>query len=283
MRRWLIAQGIVVVALVGCGDAAPPADAGVDAPTADVGVDTPAAVDVVEKPADTGREIPSCPTPVSGGDGGVTVRGHGMTFGPTGGRIRDAVVTVREHPGWCARTGSDGAYELGGFAPGERVTLEMHHADYWPIQTGTYPVAADGARFVGFQAPTNGIFRVLAQYLRITPDPTRCQIATTVVARGYEGYDPGGRGEVGATVTIDPPLPPDAGPVYFRYLSPSAIVPARELTETSLDGGVLFLNVPPGDYVLRAHKAGVTFNEVAIRCRAGVLVNASPPWGLQVQ
>jgi|GEM_PF-3542389 len=43
----------------------------------------------------------------------------------------------------------------------------------------------------------------------------------------------------------------------------------------------VFLNVPPGDYVLTAHKAGMSFTPAAIRCRAGVLVNASPPWGLQ--
>jgi hypothetical protein len=290
-RQWL--SGVVIVgALTGCSDASPPLDAGTDAPStvdAPDALDAPSTVDapsedLLPEPVDSGRVIPACPAPVNGGDGGVSVSGHAFAFGPTGGAVRDAVVTVLEHPGWCARTGSDGAYSFTGVAPGERVTLEMHHENHWPVQTSTELVPAGGLERFGFQSPTIGIFRVLAQYLRITADPERCQIATTVVAAPYRGiYDPGGHGEVGATVTIDPPLPAEAGPVYFRYLSASAIVPARELRETSLDGGVLFLNVPPGDYVLSAHKAGVRFNQVAIRCRAGLLVNASPPWGLQAQ
>lgn len=296
MQRQRIIGLFVLGWLAGCSDGAtPPLDAGTDAPAVADALDAPSTADAPEvpdapsqdlppEPVDTGRVIPSCPAPVNGGDGGVAVRGHGHIFGPNGGPVRDAVVTVLEHPGWCARTGTDGAYAFTGFTPGERVTLEMHHENHWPVQTPTLVVAPEGLERVGFQSPTNGIFRVLAQYLRITPEPDRCQIATTVVAAAYRGtYDPGGHGEVGATVTIDSPLPAEAGPVYFRYLSPSAIVPARELTETSLDGGVLFLNVPAGDYVLSAHKAGVRFNQVAIRCRAGMLVNASPPWGLQAE
>ena len=51
--------------------------------------------------------------------------------------------------------------------------------------------------------------------------------------------------------------------------------------ETSDDGGVLFIQVPPGDYTWTAHKAGVEFTQVRMKCRAGYLINASPPWGLQ--
>lgn len=61
------------------------------------------------------------------------------------------------------------------------------------------------------------------------------------------------------------------------------IWPDRTLTETTADGGVLFTNVPPGRYTLRAHKQGAAIRSVAVTCRAGVLTNASPPWGLQVE
>lgn len=90
-------------------------------------------------------------------------------------------------------------------------------------------------------------------------------------------------GEAGATVSITPAPSDVDGPVYFEYLAPHRIVPNRRLTETTRDGGVLFLNVPPGDYVLSASKAGVTCTDVRMHCEAGLIVNASPPWSLQAQ
>jgi hypothetical protein len=44
---------------------------------------------------------------------------------------------------------------------------------------------------------------------------------------------------------------------------------------------VLFTNVPVGTYVMRTHEDRVTFEEITMKCEAGVLVNASPPDGLQ--
>jgi hypothetical protein len=44
---------------------------------------------------------------------------------------------------------------------------------------------------------------------------------------------------------------------------------------------VLFIQVPPGEYVWTAHKPGVLISRVKMKCRVGFLVNASPPWGLQ--
>jgi hypothetical protein len=56
----------------------------------------------------------------------------------------------------------------------------------------------------------------------------------------------------------------------------------RALTQTSDDGGgVLFIQVPPGDYLWTAHKPGKVITRVRMKCRAPFLVNASPPWGLQ--
>ncbi|MEZ5177206.1 MAG: hypothetical protein R2746_02700 [Acidimicrobiales bacterium] len=60
------------------------------------------------------------------------------------------------------------------------------------------------------------------------------------------------------------------------------IFPDASLTETTVDGGVLFVNVAPGTYTLTARKDGAVIREVEVSCRAGVLTNAAPPWGLQV-
>jgi hypothetical protein len=94
---------------------------------------------------------------------------------------------------------------------------------------------------------------------------------------GKSLYDEGAHGEAGATVTVEPALPPEHGPIYFN----AAVIPDPSLTETSEDGGVLFVDVPPGTYTLHAQKDGVIFEDTLMQCEAGVLVNASPPYGLQ--
>ncbi|MBI5478232.1 MAG: hypothetical protein HY906_05210 [Deltaproteobacteria bacterium] len=59
------------------------------------------------------------------------------------------------------------------------------------------------------------------------------------------------------------------------------MLPDPYLTETTVDGGVLFVNVAPGTYRLDGHKEGSTFRPAWVWCRAGVFVNASPPHGIQ--
>ena len=142
-------------------------------------------------------------------------------------------------------------------------------------------VGAAGLEKLGFQVITDELFHLLASLLGLTPDPARCQVATTVSAVGTEPYGGSGLGVPDATVTIEPALPPEAGPIYFRYISPSIITPDPSLTLTTIDGGVLFLNVPAGEYILSAHKEGTTFTSVKLTCRPGLLVNAAPPWGIQ--
>jgi hypothetical protein len=64
------------------------------------------------------------------------------------------------------------------------------------------------------------------------------------------------------------------------YHDASLVFPDRSLTETSVDGGAGFLNVPPGDYLLRGSKDGMDFTVPWVKCRAGWFVNAAPPWGV---
>jgi hypothetical protein len=109
-------------------------------------------------------------------------------------------------------------------------------------------------------------------------DPAACHIATTVSVKemSLENYLVP-HGVPGATVTLCPHV---REPIYFAYISDALILPDPALTETSVDGGVVFLNVPPGDYVLRAQKAGTAFPAVRVRCDPGTFVNAAPPKGL---
>ena len=192
-------------------------------------------------------------------------------------RVASAHVFVLEDPRFEATTDAAGHFVIGGLPVGSDVTLVLEHADYIPIQTATIELPAAGLERVTFQAVTPDVRDALAALLSLTIDPTACQMVTTVTRVGRSLYDPGAHGEANATVTIDPPLPAESGPLYFT----SMVLPSRALTETTDDGGVLFVNVPPGDYTWTAQATGVTFRPVRMTCRAGFLVNASPPWGLQ--
>jgi hypothetical protein len=82
-------------------------------------------------------------------------------------------------------------------------------------------------------------------------------------------------GEPGAVAVIEPQLQfPAFGPIYFNREA----VPDPALRETSVDGGILFINVSEGEYTLTATKPEVEFTTVRVKARPGVLVNASPPY-----
>ena len=212
------------------------------------------------------------------GSSGVTVSGDVLNFFGSPNRIVGAGVTWLESP--CRKTVSDskGHFVFSGLKAGSELTLLLAHKDFPPQQTGTITVTTGGAQRFTFQAVNHFTYKALAAIAGVTPDSTRCQIATTVTAYGKSVYTPGAHGEEGATVTISPALPKKNGPIYFN----SQVLPEPKLTQTSDDGGVIFLNVPPGVYTLQANKTGVKFRPVKIKCRAGWLANASPPWGIQV-
>jgi hypothetical protein len=188
---------------------------------------------------------------------------------------------MTEAPQYTTTVAADGTFTFD-VPSGGPATFTMQQQGFHLNQTGTIDIGADGVAMLGFQAPTDMTFDTLATALDVTPDPTRCQIATTVSRAGTAPYGGDGLGETDSVVSIDPALPAKQGPIYFGYTN-GVIYPDTTLKATSLDGGVVFTNVPVGDYTLTATKAGVNFSTVDIRCRAGVLVNAAPPNGLQAQ
>ncbi len=209
----------------------------------------------------------------------ATVEGDAIPFdkGPDG-RIDGATVSILEFPGMQVVTGADGHFIFEGLPVGADVTLVLEHPEFHPIQTGTHVLPDEGLSRLTFQAVSHDIYGVFSAVLMIEPDDSKyCQMVTTVTRVGKSIYDAGAHGEDGVTVTLDPPLPAEQGPIYFN----KEVIPEPGLTETSEDGGVLFAQVPPGDYTWTANKAGATFTEVRMKCRVGFLINASPPRGLQ--
>jgi hypothetical protein len=206
----------------------------------------------------------------------VIVSGDAFAFGPYT-KIADATVTVLEAPEYTTTTDANGQFELA-LPPGSQATLVFERDGYPITYTKTFTLPESGTvERVTFQVPDDATYAALASIVMIEPDPSTCQIASTVTRVGKSIYDEGAHGEAGATVTIEPALPAEHGPVYFN----ANVIPQPGLTETSDDGGVLYTNVPPGTYVLRASKPGVEFVDVTIECDEGVLVNPSPPYGLQ--
>jgi hypothetical protein len=233
---------------------------------------TASAVDVDCDLVDDGTDNDSCTFPVS-------LSGDAIPFiGGPDGRIAGATIGIVEEPLRQVVTSANGAFLFEDLEEGDEVTLALSHPDYHPIQTGTIRLGASGASRVTFQAVTYTVYDLLADLLQVVPDEeNRCQMVTTVTRVGKSIYDPGAHGEDLTTVTLAPPLPAEHGPIYFN----SSVLPDPSLVETSDDGGVLFIQVPPGEYVWTAHKPGVLITRVKMKCRVGFLVNASPPWGLQ--
>lgn len=194
------------------------------------------------------------------------------------GRISGATVSVLERPELSMTTADDGLFSFDGLYVGDGVTVVLEHPDYPLTQTGTHTLPAEGIDDLTFQVPTKPIYDLLASVVQVTPDPTKCQMVTTITRKGGTILEPGAHGEAGVTVSLAPALPAEHGPVYFN----ASVIPDKTLTESSEDGGVLFTNAPPGEYVLSGQKAGATLNDVVFKCRAGVLVNASPPRGMNV-
>ena len=62
--------------------------------------------------------------------------------------------------------------------------------------------------------------------------------------------------------------------------SSSSVIPDRTLTQTSNDGGVLWLDVPAGVYRFSARHPSDRFASFIATCEPGRLVNANPPQGL---
>lgn len=195
-------------------------------------------------------------------------------------------VSVVEQLELTATVATDGTWRIDGLPVGSDATFVLDAPGQFPIQTATFTVPAGGLERVSFQSPSEPIAAALGQVVGEEIRDDRCQIASTVTRRGYSLDVPGPdgtHGEPGATVTIEPKPAAGGTAVYFNLSAATTIWPDRSLRSTTADGGVLFANVTPGTYVLRAHKAGAEIDPVRIRCTAGRLTNASPPHGLQVR
>lgn len=220
--------------------------------------------------------------------GPVTVTGVARAFSATDWVITGGEVHIVELPDRVTTLDEDGEWSFEDLSRGQVVTFELVHPDYVPIRTGSFLLGSeldggDELVDVTFQAPDPATYELMALAAGIEADDDACQVATTVTRRGHSMLSGGPtHGEPGATATLTPDADWEAGPIYFNLASSGFIWPDPTLTETTHDGGVIWTNVPPGRYLMEGFKEGAVIRPVKIDCVAGYLVNASPPWGLQV-
>jgi len=220
------------------------------------------------------------------GDGPLTVSGQVYFFDmETLGVIdwiRDvegAEVYVYEAPELRVTLSADDEhhFEIAGIPEDTEFTLAVVHPDFHPHLTATLTTADYDIDDITFQSVSHTIATLASALVGADiSDETRCQMSTTVTAPDPENvWAPG---EPGATVTTDPVVSAEQGPYYFD----ESVTPAPELTETTTDGGVLVVDAEPGTYLWDAHKDGVVFDQLKMKCVGGWLTNGSPPFGLNV-
>lgn len=164
------------------------------------------------------------------------------------------------------------------------------HENYPECQTKVIEVCDNNIDDVTFQIPDNQTFNTLKLSLeagisqmigsQYTIDvKNKCQVFTTIgkswASMLLEKFP---HGEPGATAIISPNIKfPALGPIYFN----EKVLPDPTLTKTSVDGGVFYANVSEGTYTLAGVKENVEFKTVKIKARPGIILNASPPYGIQ--
>lgn len=240
----------------------------------------------------------------------VTFSGIAWSFelpGTPYGRISGAKVSILEMPALETTTNDDGEFTIVGLPVGAQATLVLEHPDHPLTYTKTHTVPDTDLDDLTFQIPSNGVFALIEAGLVgggviVGIDPGKCQMVSTFTRFGKTIGSPGHHGEPGAILSIAPENISEAGPIYFG----DDVLPDPSRTYSSLDGGVLVLNIEPGDYTwsascvedptdltaeyppednegesLRCQTEDVEFESILMKCRAGVFLNASPSYGLQ--
>ena len=225
-------------------------------------------------------------TACGGGDGEqVQLSGTAYKFNKPFTRINGAVIRVAEDPSLSTRTDSNGVFSLK-VPAGKAATLYIEAAGYATVYSQTFTPTAD-IKNVNFQTPDlatyAGLYGLLTQIgAGVKPDATGCVIVSTVsvpairnlTIEEFLGF--GAHGYAGAQATLEP-----AGGtrIYFN----SKVLPDPTETATTNDGGVVWVNVPPGVYTLSASdpaKPAQKFATATADCRLGRVINANPPQGL---
>ncbi len=217
----------------------------------------------------------------------VKISGNAYAFFNIDDRVPGSVVRVEEYPNISDAVAADGSYEIK--VPDDaNVTPYIEvPAGYRGIYLQTFHTSGQDLEHVNFQVVPSGIYTALANLLGVPLDESgqikECVIVSTFSiheARDATTFDPGFKdvyphGLPGSTATIDPIAGNTRGPIYFN----ESVIPDPSATASSVDGGVLWAEVPPGYYWLEPSNPTQRLAPFLAHCEDGRLVNANPPWG----
>jgi hypothetical protein len=221
-------------------------------------------------------------------EGYTLVSGFARSF-ISGEPIPGARITALENDQLILTTDTAGQFGPFEWPIGQELTLVCEKSgSFWSgyrtTQTPTFIVPTQGIndsnkmKNISFQVPSNMAYKLLSVAMGISEDPECCQIAATITPPN-KTMDDIPQGIKGVKAILSPSV--SSAPFYFGMFPVAHKTNPfrRGLNSTSLDGGVAFTNVPPGNYTLTAEKDNIPFSTITIKARKGVVINASPPNG----
>lgn len=202
--------------------------------------------------------------------------------------LEGATISLDEYPWVRDVTAVDGTFVLENVPVGVEVTPRIELRGYKTMWHGTFTTTEAPVENLFFQTVPTYLYHILAASIDVRLNPARCQLVTTVTFpemneldswEDYQVLTP--HGLPGMEALLDPTPSAEHGPVYFN----DDVFPDPTLTATSTDGGVLWVNLRPegSPYIVTAEDPQdlYTFSEVKILCKAGRLINASPPYAVR--
>jgi hypothetical protein len=184
------------------------------------------------------------------------------------------------------KTDQNGRFGPFSYPVGKNITLILEKPGFRTTQSATITVPPDGLtgkhNEISFQVPSYIAFSLFSIAMGVKVDENACQVTATVTDY-KKTMDDIPQGKAGVKVVLTPDV--NIKPFYFGIFNAGPLKHKtnpfqRNLTCTSLDGGIGFLNVPPSDepYTLTAiSEDGTEFSKVRFTAMKGAFINISPP------
>ena len=209
--------------------------------------------------------------------------------------VPGALLSLEEYPDIRTTADRNGHFVLE-VPDGVEVTPVIRMPGFRTMHLQTFETEGEDIENVFIQFFPQVVYDRLACGMGVNPaDPDMCHVFSTVSDHRIQGMtfedfveftaENRGHGVSGATAGARPKMLPYVmtalgllpRPIYFN----EDVVPDVARIETSLNGGVIWLDVPHRTHQFRAWHADARFFKFTAKCAPGRFINACPPWGLR--